>query len=73
MRGDYCPAVNEPCQSMCDVPCKSRKPLSKKVIDLIANDGMRNAEGGIYSTCVYKFAYAIEAAVLGITEQEPTE
>lgn len=21
MRPDYCPMVNEPCQSMCDTPC----------------------------------------------------
>jgi hypothetical protein len=21
MRPDYCPMVNEPCQSMCDIPC----------------------------------------------------
>lgn len=25
MRPDYCPLVNEPCQSLCDTPCKKRK------------------------------------------------
>lgn len=27
-RQDYCPVGNVPCQSMCDTPCKSRKPIS---------------------------------------------
>lgn len=25
MRPDYCPMVNEPCQSMCDTPCSVNK------------------------------------------------
>ena len=37
-------------------------PLMDEQIDLIANDGRRNAAGGIYSTRVYEFARAIERA-----------
>lgn len=31
MRPDYCPISNEPCQSLCDTPCKviKRKPISE--------------------------------------------
>ena len=25
MRADYCPMANEPCQSMCDVPCSAHR------------------------------------------------
>jgi hypothetical protein len=35
--------------------------MTEDLIDLIANDGCRNAVGGIYSTRVYEFANAIEA------------
>jgi hypothetical protein len=35
--------------------------MTEDLIDLIANDGRRNAAGGIYSTRVYEFANAIEA------------
>jgi len=35
--------------------------MTEDLIDLIANDGCRNAAGGIYSTRVYEFANAIEA------------
>ena len=64
-RPDYCPIGNEPCQSLCDTPCrivKPQSPLSLNEIDLIVNDGMRNAAGGIYATRVYEFARAIEKA-----------
>lgn len=33
--------------------------LTDKEIDLIANDGHRNAAGGIYATSVYEFARAV--------------
>ena len=36
--------------------------LTDEQIDLIANDGCRNAAGGIYATRVYEFARAIEQA-----------
>lgn len=45
--------------------------ISDEEIDLIANDGMRNAAGGIYATSVYKFAHAIERAVLARWHAEP--
>ncbi|MEM5384180.1 hypothetical protein VSR68_11380 [Paraburkholderia phymatum] len=35
--------------------------MTEDLIDLIANEGRRNAAGGIYSTRVYEFANAIEA------------
>ncbi|WP_186083798.1 hypothetical protein [Burkholderia gladioli] len=38
--------------------------LSVDQIDAIANDGHRNAAGGIYATSVHAFARAIEHAVL---------
>lgn len=41
---------------------KLRTPLTDTEIDAIANDGHRNAAGGIYATSVYAFARAIEAA-----------
>lgn len=44
--------------------------LSDAEIDLIANDGMRNAAGGIYATRVYEFARAIEAEVRAPLEAE---
>ena len=37
--------------------------LSDEQIDFIANDGRRNAAGGIYATRVYEFARAIETEV----------
>ena len=37
--------------------------LSQHDIDFIANEGMRNAAGGIYATSVYDFARAVETAV----------
>jgi hypothetical protein len=40
----------------------SGRPLSAGEIDFIANEGHRNAAGGIYATSVYRFARAIEAA-----------
>lgn len=42
-------------------PVAASAGLSNAQIDLIANDGMRNAAGGIYATRVYEFAHAIEA------------
>jgi hypothetical protein len=39
--------------------------LTDEEIDLIANDGMRNAAGGIYSTRVHEFARAVIEAVKG--------
>lgn len=38
----------------------ARRPMTEAEIDEIANDGMRNAAGGIYATRVYEFARAIE-------------
>ncbi|MDN7724881.1 hypothetical protein [Burkholderia gladioli] len=38
--------------------------LSDEQIDAIANDGHRNAAGGIYATSVHAFAREIEQAVL---------
>ncbi|MDR6381779.1 hypothetical protein [Paraburkholderia caribensis] len=35
--------------------------MKEDIIDMIANDGMRNAAGGIYFTRIYEFANAIEA------------
>lgn len=37
-------------------------PLTDAEIDAIANEGHRNANGGIYATSVYEFARAIESA-----------
>lgn len=37
-------------------------PLTEEQIDQIADDGHRNAVGGIYATAVYQFAAAIERA-----------
>lgn len=37
--------------------------LTDEQIDAIANDGCRNAAGGIYATRVYEFARAIESAI----------
>jgi len=31
MRADYCPIANEPCQSLCDTPCGSRKLTDEEV------------------------------------------
>lgn len=31
-RPDYCPIGNEPCQSLCETPCGTRKPLTAKAI-----------------------------------------
>ncbi|WP_126242259.1 DUF551 domain-containing protein [Burkholderia gladioli] len=38
--------------------------MSDEQIDAIANDGHRNAAGGIYATSVHAFARGIEQAVL---------
>ncbi|WP_176079361.1 hypothetical protein [Paraburkholderia tropica] len=46
------------------------KKLTDVEIDLIANDGMRNAAGGIYSTRVHEFARGVEAAVRDALEAE---
>ncbi len=43
-------------------PTPAAQVLSDEQIDLIANDGMRNAAGGIYATRVYEFARAVLAA-----------
>lgn len=61
--GDECPA----CAVRDKTPTAGGAPLPESEIDLIANDGMRNAAGGIYATRVYDFARAIEAAH-GITQ-----
>lgn len=44
--------------------------LTDAEIDLIANDGMRNAAGGIYSTRVHEFARSVEAAVRDTLQAE---
>jgi len=31
-RPDYCPIGGQPCQSMCDRPCRARKPLTRAQI-----------------------------------------
>lgn len=42
----------------------ARIEITDEDIDLIANDGHRNAAGGIYATSVYKFARAIADHVI---------
>ena len=34
-RPDYCPAAQEPCQSMCETPCMKRKPLTIAEVEAI--------------------------------------
>ena len=64
-RSDYCPIWNEPCQSLCETPCGTRKPLTPEQVDeIIAEGGYRNAAGGIYATSVYKFAADIQRAYI---------
>ena len=43
--------------------------LTDELFDLIAADGMRNAAGGIYATCVYEFARAVARAALEQAKQ----
>lgn len=45
MKPDYCPMVNEPCQSMCDTPCsmnrletQQRKPMTGTQMSLDAHN-----------------------------------
>ncbi|MCA8427821.1 hypothetical protein LGN30_32045 [Burkholderia seminalis] len=48
------------------------KTLTDDQIDAIANEGHRNAAGGIYATSVYEFARAcIEAACQPLATQQP--
>ncbi len=44
-------------------PAQPAQRLTDEQIDELANDGYRNAAGGIYATCVYEFARAIESAL----------
>lgn len=61
-RADYCPISNEPCQSLCHIPCRDRKPMTEAEVDeIILYGGHRNAAGGIYATRVYEFVRDIEA------------
>jgi hypothetical protein len=53
-------------------PASAAGVLSDERIDLIANDGMRNAAGGIYSTRVYEFARAIQSEVLAAARAQAT-
>lgn len=48
--------------STCSCGMPAQTPLTDAEIDAIANDGHRNAAGGIYATSVYEFARAIESA-----------
>lgn len=41
-------------------PSVERQPLSEEQVTLITNDGMRNAAGGIYETCVMRLVRAVE-------------
>lgn len=38
MRPDHCPLGDVPCQSMCETPCKSRKPLTRSQINKASGD-----------------------------------
>lgn len=72
MRPDYCPAANEPCQSLCETPCLRRKPLTKDQIDLILAESFLAANGSVYSTRVYDLVRAIEVEHGIVTPKEPT-
>lgn len=48
--------------SNCSCGMTVHAPFTDAEIDAIANDGHRNAAGGIYATSVYEFARAIESA-----------
>jgi hypothetical protein len=41
------------------------EPLTDAEIDLIVADGMRNVQGGIYESCVYRFAREVQRAAVG--------
>jgi hypothetical protein len=47
--------------STCGCGMSAHAPLTDAEIDAIANEGHRNAAGGIYATSVYVFARAIES------------
>lgn len=68
MRPDYCPIGGEPCQSMCDTPCKARKPLTDEQIEplaasVIGYSALLPEEMKLFTDCVR----AVEAAH-GITK-----
>jgi hypothetical protein len=61
---------------LADTPPAQRQlsaPLTDQEIDEIADDGCRNAAGGIYATRVYEFARAIEAKLSAEMAASPME
>jgi hypothetical protein len=65
--GECRSCVNGKCVTGPECVTLGRDTLTDEQIDLIVNDGMRNAAGGIYATRVYDFARAVAAHVSGVT------
>lgn len=57
-RPDYCPIGGEPCQSLCEAPCGSRKPLTDEQIS-----DMRGADLGALNFVTLRQFRAIARAV----------
>lgn len=62
-RADYCPVGNEPCQSLCETPCSTRKPLTVEQIKACEREATAPFRTGeVWQPHQVRFVRAIERA-----------